>query len=519
MTPEFGFEPGGQGGTTDRDGAAGRNDAANESEATGPSDAANESEAAGRNDAANESEATGPSDAVSQSGAVGDTGAPAGWAREQRPALLNLTVLRTKPGERRRVLVVDDEPGMRYMARRVLDSRYEVSEAQTGEEALRLLEHEAFHIAILDVRLPGLSGLDLLSALKACCPSIDVIVMTGSAVDVDEALEGAIRRKAFFFLRKPFPMTVLETLVERIEETQVLEEKLVDYARTLERNLESARIFQRRILPPTPWKGHRIQIASHYEPSERLSGDFFDYWSLPGDGTALLVVDVMGHGPSAAMVTGIVKSQVHSLAMEIHDPAEVLSALEEELSRIALPSFMTAFLIFDRPHEDALFYCGAGHPPVWMADRESPSGRFSPRLLWSEGIPINTGLPIRPRKTETWPRHPGTRLLLYSDGYPEARAASGTAFDEASDGRLERRAAGLEGAGGRPDAAGGRPDAAAERAYPADVSETPFARAAAEALGAASPELGMAALEAAFRAFTSGAVPADDRAAVLAWLA
>jgi phosphoserine phosphatase RsbU/P len=442
---------------------------------------------------------------------------PPAQPHHPRPALMHFTVLPPGPGERRRVLVVDDEPGMRYMARRILEKRYEVSEAHSGEEALRLLECEAFHIAIVDVRLPGLSGLDLLSALKTCCPSIDVIVMTGSAVDIDEALEGAIRRKAFFFLRKPFPMTVLETLVERIVETQVLEEKLVDYAWTLERNLESARIFQRRILPPSSWKGERIRIASRYQASERLSGDFLDYWSLPDGGTALLVVDVMGHGPSAAMVTGIVKSQVHSLAMEIHQPGEVLSALEEELSRIALPSFMTALLVFDHPPEGMITYCGAGHPPALLIAPGEEGREDTPRFLVSEGIPINTGLPLRERRTQSMPRPDGLRMLLYTDGYPEAQGASGLTFDAGSE---PASAPGTPAGPVRPagPAAGAPPiDLLPPEFFP-DGSDSPFARAALDALRAASPEDGISALDAALTAFVAGTNPDDDRAAILAWL-
>jgi sigma-B regulation protein RsbU (phosphoserine phosphatase) len=398
--------------------------------------------------------------------------------RRGRPALLELSASYAPAEERRRVLVVDDEPGMRYTARRILEKKFIVREAGSGEEALKILESEAFHIAVVDVRLPGLSGLDLLSALKGLSPACDVIVMTGSAVDVDEVLEGAIRRKAFFFLRKPFPMTVLETLVERVAETQELEERLIDYARTLERNLESARIFQRQMLPPSTWTRAGIRIASHYVPSERLSGDFFDYWELPTGGTALVIVDVMGHGPSSAMITGIVKSQLHSLAAELHDPGTVLTALEQELSRINLRAFLTALLLFDRPEEGTISYCGAGHPSGVL--RRETTGAADRELLSSAGVPINTGLPIIHRETVVLTRSAGSRVLLYTDGYSEARSRVGTFFDSG-------------------------PDSA-------------FPRSAQRALLAGSPEDGIRILESACTEFTGPTPPEDDRAAVLAWM-
>jgi CheY-like chemotaxis protein len=441
---------------------------------------------------------------------------------------------RPQAGERRRILVVDDEPGIRYMARRVLDDRFDVVEAASAEEALRILETEAFHIAIVDVRLPGISGLDLLAAMKNLSPGVDVIVMTGSAVDVDEALEGAIRRRAFFFLRKPFPLGILETLALRVTEKQELEERLDRHTRDLERGLESARIFQRKLLPPSPWTGPAVRVASTYHPSQELGGDFFDYWPLPSGGVGFLVADVESHGPLAAMMTGIVKTQVRSLCTEIHDPGEVLAALDEELSRIALPSYLTALLVFDRPEEEELIWSGAGHPPglLWVPEgprrtATHPAGRI--QLLGSTGLPVNTGLAPWRRETQVAPRVRGSRLFLYTDGYPETVDRHDRPFDEE---RVDVE---------RPDSApvvpasactpspiivppGSRPAIPPSPTLPPPDRATPFrfgspfGRSALHALAAEEPETGLAMLESARERFAPGLLPADDRAAVLAWL-
>jgi CheY-like chemotaxis protein len=378
------------------------------------------------------------------------------------------------------------------MARRVLETRFDVWEAGSGEEALRILETEAFHVVIVDVRLPGISGLDLLAAIKNLSPRTDVIVMTGSAVDIDEALEGAIRRRAFFFLRKPFPMTILETLAVRVSEKQDLEEQLERYTRTLERNLESARVFQRRLLPPPSWRGERIRIASHYQPSEQLGGDLVDYWSLPSGGTALLIVDVMGHGPLAAMLTGIVKSQVHSLASELHDPGDVLTALEEELGRIALPSFLSLLLVFDRPEDGETRWAGAGHPPGFLRTPALGPEVDRPLLISSEGILLNTGLPPEPRTSAGRPREAGSRLLLYTDGYPETLDRTGGIFE--ADPQTH----------GTSPADGGAPIG--------------FSAAVRQALAAPTPEDGIHLLEEERNRFAGGLPSEDDRAALLAFL-
>lgn len=325
---------------------------------------------------------------------------------------------------RRAVLIVDDEPGMRYMARRVLESRYDVVEAGSGEEAIDRFGERSFHVALVDLRLPGQSGLELLSAIKVMSPATDVVIMTGSTKDPDEALLGSIRRKAFFFLRKPFSASILETLVDRITETQLLEERLRESKRTLEEDLESARVFQQGLLPPRDWTGRSITAAGLYIPSARLSGDLIDYWMLPGGGTALLAADVEGHGASAAMLTGIVKTQLRTFAQQEVDPARILEGLDGVLRSFALSRFLTILLVIDDGVD--IRYCGAGHPAGLL---RTPNGTVRP--LESEGLPLNVALPMPlARTTSVAPRQPGSRLFLYTDGFADAESPAGARFGE-----------------------------------------------------------------------------------------
>lgn len=324
------------------------------------------------------------------------------------------------------VLVVDDEPGMRYATRRILEPRYRVVEAGTGEEALDRIEEQEFNIALVDFRLPGISGLELLAAIKVVSPSTDVVIMTGSAKDPDEALLGSIRRKAFFFLRKPFSASVLEVLVDRITETQILSERVQDHARRLEEDLESARVFQEALLPPRDWTGQRIEVAGLYVPSARLSGDLIDYWNLPNGGTALAVADVMGHGASASMMTGVVKTQLHTLASRGSDPARILEQLDHALHGLTRDRFLTILLVIDEGASAGIRYCGAGHPPGVL---RMPDGRFI--ALVSEGMPLNLPLPGHPtRQSTTLPREAGARIFLCTDGFGDAPSPADARFNE-----------------------------------------------------------------------------------------
>jgi two-component system nitrogen regulation response regulator NtrX len=100
------------------------------------------------------------------------------------------------------ILVVDDEKNIRRTLNLVLDGEgYDVEQAQSGEEALRVVEPQRFDVVLLDVQMPGINGLETLKRLKEAEPALEVIMMSGHATLAD-AVE-ATRLGAFDFLEKP----------------------------------------------------------------------------------------------------------------------------------------------------------------------------------------------------------------------------------------------------------------------------------------------------------------------------
>ncbi|HKY03304.1 MAG TPA: response regulator, partial [Blastocatellia bacterium] len=114
---------------------------------------------------------------------------------------------------RNRVLVVDDEKNQREIYRLILeDDGYEVTTAQSGEQALRFAQEQSFDLVLTDYKMAGISGLDLLGQLLANDPSIIVVMMTahGSVESVKEALRGGV----FDYLEKPVDRDQLLKVVE-----------------------------------------------------------------------------------------------------------------------------------------------------------------------------------------------------------------------------------------------------------------------------------------------------------------
>jgi two-component system nitrogen regulation response regulator NtrX len=132
-----------------------------------------------------------------------------------------------------RILVIDDEAAIRESLRMILEYEgFEMAGASGGEEGIRFVEREAPDLVFLDVKMPGMDGLEVLARLKAIAESMPVVIISGHGT-VSTAVE-ATKRGAFDFLEKPLEtdrvlLTVRNALAQR---------SLADENRTLKRAVE-----------------------------------------------------------------------------------------------------------------------------------------------------------------------------------------------------------------------------------------------------------------------------------------
>jgi two-component system, cell cycle sensor histidine kinase and response regulator CckA len=124
-----------------------------------------------------------------------------------------------------KILIVDDELRICESLAYLLESKdYKVKTAACGQDALALADENAFDLAILDVHLPDILGVDLIQAVKTRRPDISVIVITGDA-DLDSAL-AALKCGAYDYLRKPFEFEeFLKTVENAINQNKLRREK------------------------------------------------------------------------------------------------------------------------------------------------------------------------------------------------------------------------------------------------------------------------------------------------------
>jgi len=123
-------------------------------------------------------------------------------------------------GPRPTVLVVDDEAGVRASVRVILDGAYEVLEAADGPSALEAVRTQEVGVCLLDVRLPGMEGIEVLGRLKRLDPGVEVVLVT--AVHTVRTAVEAMRLGAYDYLTKPFAVEDLRGVVQRALERRAL---------------------------------------------------------------------------------------------------------------------------------------------------------------------------------------------------------------------------------------------------------------------------------------------------------
>ncbi|HKV10862.1 MAG TPA: SpoIIE family protein phosphatase [Thermoanaerobaculia bacterium] len=313
-----------------------------------------------------------------------------------------------------RILIVDDDAGLRRTLERILTPDYPVESVEGATEAMDLLGREEFALALVDVRLKDGDGYTLCQEIRTRRPDTDVILITGSISEPDEKLFRSLEEGAFYFLFKPFDRRVLLALVERclrLKRERLTKER---YAGTLAADLEKARLFQHSLLPSGAVTGGGWSLAGRLLSCDALGGDLFLAHWVEGAGVAFSISDVVGHGVSAAMVAGMLRSTLDAARRRSPEPERVgrdLLAGIDFFEPAACATLVYGLLLPD----GRLRYVNAGHPPLlWQK-------KGGVETLPATGILLHPTFRTRPLPAREVAVEPGDRLLLYTDGVFEAR--------------------------------------------------------------------------------------------------
>jgi DNA-binding NtrC family response regulator len=240
---------------------------------------------------------------------------------------------------RPRILVVEDDESLRRVVQVQLEQAgYEVATAACGEEALALLASAARDLVITDLKMPGMTGLDLLRRIKADYPEVIVIVVTAFGT-IESAVE-AMKLGAYDYLTKPVHADALRLIVGRALEHHRLRQEVQSLRLSLDRKYGFENILGR-----SPALQETLQAAARVAPTDAtvlIRGE-------TGTGKELLARAIhfnshRRHGPFVTINCGAIPRELLESELFGHVRGAFTGAVSHKKGRVELAEGGTLFL-------------------------------------------------------------------------------------------------------------------------------------------------------------------------------
>jgi len=236
------------------------------------------------------------------------------------------------------ILVVDDDPGVRESFRLILEDHYDVVDVPDGPSALEVVRASPMDLVLLDIRLPGMDGIEVLERIKAIDERVEVILVT--AVKTVRTAVAAMKLGAFDYLTKPFEEDELLSLASRALERRTLEREVALLRSELARTHDLDEIVGEH---PVMEKLHGLiaQVA-RTSTTVLITGE-------SGTGKELVARAIHRHGPRregpfvavnpAAIVESLIESELFG-----HERGAFTGAHQRKLGKFELAQGGTLFL-------------------------------------------------------------------------------------------------------------------------------------------------------------------------------
>ena len=338
-----------------------------------------------------------------------------------------------------RIVLIDDNANDMAVTRRFLERRgYLVDTALSGEDGLRLAAQVAADAIVVDYRMPIMDGFEVARQVKAHpqLQTVPVLMLTGS--DSVQHIVDGLAAGADDYVTKGSDLEVVHARLRALLRVKTYQDQLRRMNHQMVRDLQIARRVQQALVPSGAFAANHVEIRSAYIPSEALSGDFYDYFSI-GDTTFLFVADVSGHGLPSAILVSMLKSYIHTEAAPDHPLADFMTGLNDFLFSVSLPTqFATGVLFRISSNGRLLEYSNAAHPPFLLL--RAADGKAE---LIEQPSNLLGAIPEVPFDQHEIEIQPGDTLLAYTDGLTDRRDEHGVFYT------IESMAALLEAEGKR----------------------------------------------------------------------
>ncbi len=335
-----------------------------------------------------------------------------------------------------RILVVDDEPqNIRLLQIRLQADGYTVLAANSGQEALKLVQVEPPDLILLDIMMPGMNGFEVCQQIRAEETTQFIPVVMVTALSEKEDRIRAIEAGADDFISKPFDshevLARVRSLVRIKRYHDALEQanrELKMHNERLDKELQMASEIQDSLMPQGITDLLGFRIVSHYTPAVVVGGDFFDLWEVERGRLGVFISDVMGHGVSAAFITVFIKTVVEEMSVQTDDPGRLLKELNTRFNKMISSQqymFATAFCAVIDLSNETLHYANAGHPFPFLVQRQRNVCKPIGDQSTGKGLGL---LPDSTYQTHHYPFTSSDGLFLYTDGAYEIQNSQGEEF-------------------------------------------------------------------------------------------
>ena len=328
------------------------------------------------------------------------------------------------------ILIIDDEGAVRLAIRLYLEDKgYHVLEASDGPSGLEICRKHFPDLVLLDLSMPGMDGFELCRLVSDDDLLCDIPIVMLTAYESTELKIQAFDLGAVDYLTKPVNngelLVRIRTHLKISSLTRFLKQanrELLASQQQLQQGMRAAAELQQNLLPKQIPDCKSLRFSSFFQPCEQVGGDIYNIQRLDDRHLAVYILDVSGHGFSAAMMTALVTQAISGCHQRdisktdvgeknFRSPGEIIRELNREFPLSRFNLYVTIVYLIYNTEDHTFHYCCAGHPPpihvtqegtVSFLDKGGPPAGMDG--IWYEGEGhLNSG----------------DRIYFYTDGLTE----------------------------------------------------------------------------------------------------
>jgi sigma-B regulation protein RsbU (phosphoserine phosphatase) len=327
------------------------------------------------------------------------------------------------------VLIVDDERAIRLLLAELLNrDNHRVEMVSDGSFAVEKLREREFDLVISDLHMQQMDGIGVLRATKEKSSNTEVLILTGNGT-IPTAVE-AMRLGAYDYITKPLDIENFRLKVRKALERRAMRLEIENQRREIQtqqemiqRDLKLAEQVQRSLVPSS-FSNDLIDVDIRYLPMIGVGGDFCDLFLDDENRLYLTVVDVTGHGITAALLVNRVSTELRRLVRERLQPKAILCQLNDFIieSFAGTGMFLTMFSGLLDLKKGSLTHAASAHPAA-MLWRKAESEIV---CLESQNAIIGyMQMPESKFEQTTSIIRPGDKVVVYTDGIIETENRAG----------------------------------------------------------------------------------------------